>query len=288
MRGLFMEAIKTYSRNPVGREHKLTIDCPVCGSLKCRSKYSLGSSMYVRCEECYLVYQNPQPAFESIRERYDGKYFDYEIDNEKAFGSLLLKSLDDIKFTGSTPEGNKMSILEIGCATGWFLEKMKARDHVVQGVEICDASAEYGRKHRGLSISGETLEDSHFEDGSFDTALASHVIEHLNDPMSFLAECYRVIKPGGRIILITPAIDGFQAALFGRRWRSLIEDHLVLFSKKTLKKALYNSGFRVRTVKSWGGLAAGTAWKPVKAAADRLAKGLNAGDVMIVDAVKPG
>jgi 2-polyprenyl-3-methyl-5-hydroxy-6-metoxy-1,4-benzoquinol methylase len=42
------------------------------------------------------------------------------------------------------------------------------------------------------------------ESGSFDVIFSKSVIEHLFDPSKFVSECRRVLKPGGRIIVMTP------------------------------------------------------------------------------------
>ena len=42
------------------------------------------------------------------------------------------------------------------------------------------------------------------ESGSFERVYAKHIIEHLNDPRSFLAEIYRILKSGGTAFIETP------------------------------------------------------------------------------------
>ena len=42
------------------------------------------------------------------------------------------------------------------------------------------------------------------EDGSFDAVLSSEVLEHVEDPRTYLAESFRVLRPGGRMLLSTP------------------------------------------------------------------------------------
>src|SRR3954447_9514317 len=43
-----------------------------------------------------------------------------------------------------------------------------------------------------------------FPDNEFDSVVANHVIEHVPDVMAFVTELHRVVKPGGRIRLLTP------------------------------------------------------------------------------------
>jgi len=111
---------------------------------------------------------------------------------------------------------------------------------------------------------------------------ASHLIEHLNSPSSFLDEAARILAPGGLLALTTPNVDGFQARLFGSRWRSAIYDHLYLFSLRTLRELLEARGFVVMRSVTWGGWARGLRPAFVKGPMDALAKRWGFGDVMAI------
>jgi SAM-dependent methyltransferase len=111
---------------------------------------------------------------------------------------------------------------------------------------------------------------------------ASHLIEHLNDPGSFLAEAERVLAPGGILILTTPNADGFQARLLGPRWRSAIYDHLYLFSLRSLGALLESRGFAVMKSATWGGWARGLRPAFIKRPMDMLAKRFGFGDVVAI------
>jgi SAM-dependent methyltransferase len=117
-------------------------------------------------------------------------------------------------------------------------------------------------------------------------ALASHLFEHLKNTGDFVREIRRVLAPGGRFLVTTPNCAGFQARLFGAKWRSAIFDHLYLFSKKTLSRLLLQEGFAIEKVVTWGGIAEGCAPGGVKKICDRAAKLFGIGDVMMFRAVK--
>ncbi|MFP3043280.1 class I SAM-dependent methyltransferase [Treponema primitia] len=291
--------IKTWS-TPVGKESTRTIPCALCGGaefsphLSC-SENSVASSegfSYVRCRHCGLVQMNPQPEQAEVTRRYrEGsgtEYLSYEIKNESAFLHLQELALEDagleeLEMDLHTRSAAKLRALDIGCATGALLEKLRDRSWAVTGVEISPA-AEYARKNRSLDVRSLPLEENRFPDAGFDMVLASHLIEHLNDPSSFIREVYRILTPGGYFIVTTPNISGFQARLFRSRWRSAIFDHLYLFSIKTLSRLLTKHGFTIERVRTWGGLAAGIAPAPLKRIADRAAKFFTAGDVMLIRA----
>jgi 2-polyprenyl-3-methyl-5-hydroxy-6-metoxy-1,4-benzoquinol methylase len=272
--------VKTYSSLPGAERHE-SVPCPCCGESRSRPALACDGLRFVRCAGCGVVYQNPRPVFEDLRDRYGEQYLSYELANEEAFFTLMRMGLRDIRFQELDLPRTR-TFLDVGCATGMLIESMKGEGWDVLGVDICRPSAEYGKKHRGVDIIAGTLAEAALPDASCGVVHFSHLIEHLPDPRAFLAEVRRVLAPGGYAVITTPNIDGFQARLFGSGWRSAIADHLVLFSRRTLGRLLEESGFAVRRTLTWGGLAKGAAPGFIKGPADRLAKRWGWGDVMML------
>lgn len=286
--------IKTWS-TPIAAERTRTVPCALCGGLTFVPALDCRGFVFVRCADCGLVQQNPQPSPDEVAARYDDRhgedYLNYELENEASFLRLQELALADVgfpKIEASIKAGaDQPRVLDVGCATGALLEWFRNRGWRTAGVELCGPSSEYARTARGLDVRTAAAEAAGFQDGSFDLVHASHLIEHLNAPKAFVESVRRMLKPGGRFLVSTPNIDGFQARLFGAEWRSAIFDHLYLFSKGTLRNLLADEGFRVEKIVTWGGLAAGTAPRPVKRFADRAVKKIGAGDVMMISAVAP-
>jgi len=278
--------MKTFSANP-GYETLVPVICNLCHTNSTRPYLDCGTFAYVQCRACGLIYQNPQPVFTDLQERYRDDYFAYEINNETNFFNLMKLGLADIHFDTITqhfPEHK--NFLDIGCATGMLLEHLRAKGWQTQGVDICKESAAYGIKKRGLNIFAGALEAAHFADGFFHAIHFSHLIEHITDPMALLKEVRRILAPGGYIVVTTPNAQGFQARLLGKRWRSAIADHLFLFTKKTLQQALEKTGFTIKQSLTWGGIAKGLAPLAIKQPIDSLAKRCGFGDVMLYLATK--
>ena len=311
---LFMKQIKTWSM-PAADGKRAFLPCALCESAadlsgagdeddavkKAEAVFKPAlyceGFLFVKCKNCGLVQRNPQPLKEEITLRYSktfgADYLKYEIDNEASFFKLQELALKDAGFfdlekklfSCVNDKNETPSVLDIGCATGSVLERLRANGWRVTGVEI-SPSAEYAVKTKGLDVRNLPLEDNKFPSNYFDVVLASHLIEHLNDPRGFLQETRRILKDGGYIFVTTPDISGFQSRLFGSRWRSAIFDHLYLFSKRTLIKLLKKTGFTAEICRTWGGLAAGTAPKWLKKFMDYIVKIFNTGDVMIIRARK--
>jgi len=289
-----MPTIKTWS-TPCVIEKTRLIPCAVCGNSQFRNALACESFAYVRCTRCGLVQMNPQPETASVIQRYaqnyGADYCAYERANEGEFLKLQVLALKDAGFDLfeqgllRNAADTEPSVLDIGCATGALLAQLRSQGWQCQGVEISPA-AEYARRERSLDVSSLPLEQNYFPDNCFDVVLASHLIEHLNNPAGFVREIFRILRNGGNLFITTPNIAGFQAHVFKSVWRSAIFDHLYLFSVKTLTALLSNAGFQVQCVRTWGGLAAGTAPPWLKKFADRAVKKIGQGDVMIVRARK--
>jgi 2-polyprenyl-3-methyl-5-hydroxy-6-metoxy-1,4-benzoquinol methylase len=291
-----VKVVKTWS-TPVTEEKSRLIPCVLCGGLSFKPHLHCEGFSYVRCTGCGLVMMNPQPLGTEVEKRYGenygGDYLSYERANEEQFLRLQLLALKDAGFFRQYGGAKKIAgeakrVLDIGCATGALLENLRDRGWETTGVEICKGEAEYARQERKLDVRDLPLEENNFAPERFDAVLASHLIEHLNDPGAFCGEVYRVLAPGGCFLVTTPNIAGFQARLFKDRWRSAIFDHLFLFSVKTLSRLLVKAGFSVEKIVTWGGLAAGAAPDRVKRFFDKAAKRFGFGDVALIRARKEG
>jgi 2-polyprenyl-3-methyl-5-hydroxy-6-metoxy-1,4-benzoquinol methylase len=274
--------MKTFSVGP-RRERFRTIPCPLCSSRRCKERIRGKGFRFVTCLDCRLAYQNPQPEFSDLTRRYGQSYFEYERRNEANFFRLMELGLEDVGFerlAESLPRPRR--VLDVGCATGMLLERLRAGGWEVQGLDLCRESALYARGKRGIPVFVGTLEQARFADESFEAIHFSHLIEHLPNPAGFLVEVRRILRPGGYAVVTTPNINGLQARLFGERWRSAIADHLCLFSRRTLRRMLESTGLRVLKTQTWGGLALGTVPGWLKHPADVLAKRLGFGDVVLM------
>jgi 2-polyprenyl-3-methyl-5-hydroxy-6-metoxy-1,4-benzoquinol methylase len=286
--------VKTWS-TPVAAEERHSVPCALCGNNDAAFSPSLSCDgfSYVKCAVCGLVQINPQPVAADVQRRYGEfhgtDYHAYETQNEAAFLDLQERALADAGFYHIERElmgkDTMPRVLDVGCATGAMLNVLRGRGWQTEGVEISPAG-EYAARERGLTIHRHSLEDCHLSADYFDVVLASHLIEHLNNPAVFMGSVGHILRPGGYLILTTPNIDGFQSRLLGSRWRSAIFDHLYLFSKHTIRALLAAHDFTVEGIYTWGGLAAGIAPRPIKTFADRAAKAWGLGDVMAVKARK--
>ena len=86
-------------------------------------------------------------------------------------------------------------------------------------------------RQRGLEVDCGAVEDQRYPAAAFDAVTLNHVIEHVPDPLATVAECRRLLKPGGRLLMFTPNAGSLAHWMFGRDWRGLEPPrHLHLFA----------------------------------------------------------
>ncbi len=140
-------------------------------------------------------------------------------------------------------------LLDVGCGDGGRLARWQTMGWEVEGQEVDATAAERARARYGLRVHLGALSDIALPDSTFDVVTMSHVIEHVPDPLALLKECRRILKPGGRLIAVTPNVNSLGHHRFGACWRGLEPPrHLHLFSPTTLNDLGVRAGFHsVRT-----------------------------------------
>jgi SAM-dependent methyltransferase len=134
-------------------------------------------------------------------------------------------------------------LLDVGCGSGEWMAMMRCLGWNVEGVDFDEKTVQLARE-KGLNVHIGSMEDQHFVSGSFDAITLNHVIEHVPDPISTIAECARLLKPGGRLVMFTPNASSFSHRLFGQDWRGLEPPrHLHIFSFSAMRSLLRQGGF---------------------------------------------
>ncbi|MCS7222929.1 MAG: class I SAM-dependent methyltransferase, partial [Armatimonadetes bacterium] len=136
-------------------------------------------------------------------------------------------------------------ILEIGCATGEFLVKLKDAGYEVFGIEISEWATQQA-KSKGIEVICGAFEDVYqfVHPESFDAILMIDVLEHTRDPIFFVSIAKTLLKPGGLIMIHTPNYLG--TPLRFRKEIILTEgrEHCFYFTPQAVKSVVKSAGLK--------------------------------------------
>lgn len=206
-----------------------------------------------KCANCGLIFLWPQPDWEELILHYPKQYHGYLtskshiLDSFRKYGlKKRIKSILEFKNT-------KGEILDIGCASGEFLEEFRdLTGWQVTGLEVVEPAIKITRK-KNISVITKELLDANLKENTFDVITLWDVIEHLSDPSAVLIECHKILKKDGLIVIKTPDPSGIEALFFKKYWVGYeAPQHLFNFPRKVLVDYLHNIGFRVERIGQTG------------------------------------
>jgi glycosyltransferase involved in cell wall biosynthesis/2-polyprenyl-3-methyl-5-hydroxy-6-metoxy-1,4-benzoquinol methylase len=221
--------------------------CHVCQGVRIYYLFSACGHRVVRCEDCGLVFLNPQPSDDELARIYGADYFLGSASDAGRQAASELKQatarryLSEIRRYHGSACGR---LLEVGCGEGDLLVLAEADGWQVTGVEYSPDAGKIARERldNGEVQFGE-LAQAGLPSGHFDLCVISDVLEHVRSPLDFLREIHCVLKPGGTLFIATPSIDSWSARFLRQKWMEFKAEHLTYFDRQTLQTALFKSGF---------------------------------------------
>jgi 2-polyprenyl-3-methyl-5-hydroxy-6-metoxy-1,4-benzoquinol methylase len=240
--------------------------------------YGVWNFKKCRSAACGMVWLDPIPVKEDICKAYQSYYTHSDITTEAENSTLARRFIRAIKaaylsheygynngaprplgllayfapFRRATVDFKSMylrcvpagRLLDIGCGDGKMLKDMADLGWQVEGIDL-DSVAVANSRSKGLKAHCGFLEDLRYPDNCFDAVTMSHVIEHVHDPLELLKECRRILKPDGRIALVTPNINSVGHRIYSSSWFHLDPPrHLHIFTVGSIGVLLQRAGFR--------------------------------------------
>jgi 2-polyprenyl-3-methyl-5-hydroxy-6-metoxy-1,4-benzoquinol methylase len=140
---------------------------------------------------------------------------------------------------------SELSILDVGSNRGSFASALldKAPLATIVAVEPDERVAGSCANLARTTLVNARIEDTALESGRFDIVHSCHTIEHLAEPARTLADHWRVLKPGGLLILDAPNIAILDVDDIVEEW--FIDKHLTHFSARTLMRMVVAAGFDI-------------------------------------------
>ena len=241
-----------------------------------------GQFTVVRCRQCRHLFMNPRPALDCLGDCYPAHYgphlslpsgvspsfapsqssagppprpwylrylplrqvpglrrlYFWLLDDHSQPIPAAESTGDQTRATGAGPRA-----LEVGCATGRYLVRLQEQGWNVTGVEPGQRPAAVAAA-AGLNVHCGFLESAAFPEEHFDLAAAWMVIEHVPDPRDTLTRLFRLLRPGGRLLISLPNAGCWEPAVFGRFWYVWeLPRHLHHFTPSSIRCLLEECGF---------------------------------------------
>lgn len=223
----------------------MNLICKICDNKNVNFWFEKNSFNLYKCRNCGFIFVAEYKNFSEIysKDYFNGAkngfgYVDYDKDKSAmsgAFGAYLDKIEKII------PEKGKL--LDIGAATGYFLEMAGQRGWEATGVEISEYASEKARV-KGLNIINGVLEDADLSNETFDVITFFDLIEHVPDPKTQLLTAYKFLKKYGLIVVNTPDSNSFYAKIMGKYWHAIAPpEHLAIFNQPNFSLLLKKCGF---------------------------------------------
>ena len=231
--------------------------CSLCGSknislVRDKIRHTIPRRVF-RCEECTLIFLDPQKKDweKYYREEYRQEHT--PVQNTK----VSARELFDIYLPfqeARVAKGRKylkrtMHVLDIGSSTGHFLRAIKPYVKEVVGNEYNSEYAKFANEELGITTHTARLEKTGLRKGSFDLISVLEVLEHVDEPLSFLKRIGEYLKPSGILYIEVPNLSESLLSLFavpGYGEFYYREPHLFYYSPKTLRLLLAKAGFAGR------------------------------------------
>ncbi len=217
--------------------------CALCQAVIATPHFTKARTAWWKCPECGLLFVHPQPDPKTLAALYEATYYAQPTDRTTR---NLQRWRNRVATIGAECPPGK--VLDVGCGRGEFLVSALERGWDAWGLEVsASAVSQLPEQLRFRAVVG-SLPNAPFPDGSFDALTFFDVLEHVRQPISFLASGRRLLKSGGCLIITTPDAGSFKARVRGRFWKYFTFErylHLYHFSANTLELSLIAAGFEV-------------------------------------------
>jgi SAM-dependent methyltransferase len=193
-----------------------------------------------RCAVCEVAFLTRPPAPDLLPSLYSVEYFteggagyrDYNGD-ERAHRRQARNYLQKLSKLGIAPG----SLIDIGCASGFFLDEARQQGWKVSGCDFSEYAHRHAQRDLGLDVALLDFLDPRYSpsDQSVDVITMFNVLEHLHNPTGVAAKVFRLLRPGGHLVLETWDPQSLFARMLGPHWPTYAPPTVLhCFTKRTL------------------------------------------------------
>ena len=225
--------------------------CALCGAT---SSQLLGrnpdfpkSGIY-QCPDCGYMWSRPEPTPAELQEVYRATYrtIRQESPTQDYLDFMNARAVAQYEFIIQTTSRDfaGLKVLDIGCGVGSLLKVFEEHGAAVTGFEpdIAMAGAARKRLSAAARIENTMFNVSEWQGEPFDLICLSHVLEHVSNPVEFLAGLMRTARPGGFLFVEVPN-ETPQTVRTICKYEARGLMHLCFFNAGTLRQVMNGAGW---------------------------------------------
>ncbi len=224
------------------------LPCDLCGSTEAEELSLIDrDGKYLRTvinRKSGLVYSDPRPTPEQVREYYE---HEYRTDYKATFqpkpkhvcraGKVAIERF--LRLKSVLKPGCK--VLDMGAGGGEMLFVLRAMGYDASGFEPNDGYARFALETLGLPVTHGFYQEATIPAESQDVVTAFHVYEHLESPLDAMRHVREWLRPGGHFLVEVPNVEGICQWPRSRFHRA----HLYNFNPATLEMTGRKAGYDV-------------------------------------------
>lgn len=200
----------------------------------------------LRCLRCKVLYAKEIYKKNIINKLYEKSKFSYkkELNNlKKTYGQCLKEIISSLD--------NSNNFLDIGAGNGFMLEQAKTLGFKnVVGVEPSLNAYHTAKKNIKKNILNTTFRSTDFKKNYFDLVFSAMTIEHVINVNKFLKDIYKILKPGGKVVIICHDEGHIIAKILKDKHPIINDEHIVVFNKFSIEKILKKNHFKNVIIKN--------------------------------------
>lgn len=232
--------------------------CPHCQSnqiqffITCKDYVGgIGESFNLEsCQECGLIFTNPRPTELECGIYYQSSNYVSHSDQKKDLAYRLYRFVrsfnlaNKYKIISPYIKNQEDFIIDYGCGLGTFLNYIHQKHQNVKGFDISEEARNVVKERYNITALSPQ-EISTIPSNSAAAITTWHVLEHIYNLHELLDEFYRIIKPGGVLVVALPNPKSYDALKMKEYWDGYdVPRHIYHFPPDTIKNWVTSKGFK--------------------------------------------
>jgi len=206
-----------------------------------------------KCSNCGLLVTRPAPELSNLGKYYASEDYISHSDNKKDAFSIAYRLVRNYthsrKYSLIRSLNKGQSVLDIGCATGEFLNFCSNKGMSTLGIEPNEKARNIAVSIHNLDVRDEPAIGS-LDSDSFDMITMWHVLEHVPDINKRMQDIFRLLKSNGMAFIALPNHASHDAQYYQRYWAAWdVPRHLFHFDQKAFTLLAVKHGFELVSIR---------------------------------------